>query len=934
MSRCLRWIGLFLASYLIPAWAAFAAGPPRMVADLNTQPVNGNAFPQPYTYLSPEMAELGGVLYFAATDPMHGLELWRSDGTPGGTRLVRDIHPGPAGSGLLSLTVHQGRLYFFADDGVWGLELWSSDGTREGTRLVRDLCPGLCQWGYSGRTVPAGSRLYLATGWYGEREIWWTDGTREGTHHIANPCSDCFEFFDGGFAGLPNGRILFTAYHAGKGRELWMSDGTPQGTLGLDLLPGANGSSPSAFIVVGDRAFFWAFDESSVALWSSDGTAAGTRVVQRDVTRPATDSGPVVWNGSLYWADIAGDLWRTDPASGQTVRLATFETTPNPYESRYRPVRLTPMPDRLLFLAGDSARGKALWQTRGTPETTGVLTDPVPGAASPDLAGLHRAGNRAFFVARTVNEAVGLWTTDGTAQGTRRIRTLCRDADGCFSADWRDFRSVGGLSCFILRLPFVGGELWRSDGSAAGTFLLRDIHKGAGSAVSGEIAALDGLVLFGASTAAPAAGPAALWSSDGTAAGTVPVDGEAHWPQGFLGQGDHLYFSGARLEGAANSPYLRRQGLWRTDGTPLGTERLASGLFDLDLLALDGGLVFLRARDDESGQLGTGVELWRSDGTSGGTRQVVDLDQQLEVDGLSDPPLVQPGSSRPGPLVRLGPVLLYAADDGLTGRELWATDGTEEGTRKVRDINQQDENPSGSYLPGTSEPGFLVRLGGVVLFAADDGLAGRELWVTDGTETGTRLLRDLRLGAEGSSPHHLVELGGAVYFFASADGNGEALWRSDGTEAGTVQVKSLVRQGLPSWGRDLTPAGDRLFFVADNEAIGPELHVSDGTLAGTRLVRQIRAGANGSYPQSFTVVDGVLFFTADDGAHGLEPWRSDGTAAGTRPLGDLAPGQAASAPSAFTDAGSLLFFAADDGRHGRELWAIPLDDATTTGAFP
>jgi ELWxxDGT repeat protein len=479
---------------------------------------------------------------------------------------------------------------------------------------------------------------------------------------------------------------------------------------------------------------------------------------------------------------------------------------------------------------------------------------------------------------------------------------------------------VGGLAFFPVHSKGLGSELWRSDGSAAGTFQVRDIYSGPGSSALGDVAALNGRAFFAALTTSPDAGPATLWSSDGTAAGTVLVDGAAPWPQDFVRYRDRLYFSGARPWSFGTPFFLRRQGLWRTDGTPAGTELLAD-LFDLDLLALDGGLLYLGAEDHTSTAEGTGVELWRSNGTPGGTSQVVDLDQQLE-EILGSPSYSVPGSSQPGPLVRLGLSLLFAADDGLSGRELWATDGTAAGTRQVRDVNQQNYDDGIYFRPGESSPDSLVRLGGAVLFTADDGLSGRELWITDGTEAGTRRVRDLRPGAEGSAPHNLVELGGRVYFFASANGTGEALWQTDGTEVGTIQVKSLARQSLPSWGRTLTRAGGRLFFVADNEAIGSELHVSDGTLAGTRLVRQIRAGSNGSYPQSFTVVGRVLVFAADDGAHGLEPWRSDGTAAGTWRLGDLAPGQAASSPSAFTAAGALLFFTADDGVHGRELWAM------------
>jgi ELWxxDGT repeat protein len=907
---------LVLAAFLIPVCAA--AQPPYLVADLNTQPVNGSSVPFPFGLSAPPRAEMGGVFYFAAADPMHGLELWRSDGTPGGTRLVRDIRPGRSGSNLLSLTVHQGRLYFFADDGVWGQELWSSDGTREGTLLVRDTCPGSCPgtWEYDNFITPAGPQLFFGSGRFQDLDLWRSDGTREGTWRVVDSCPGCSNQIEDGVTPLPDGRVFFTANHPETGWELWVSDGTPEGTRALDLAPGLQSSGPAGLIALGNRLLFWTYDfpTGRFDLWVSDGTLAGSRVVRTNVLRPGFDGGPVVWKGAVYFSNELGELWRTNGTARGTILLKNFETGPTPYSTPYRPTRLTPLQDGVLFIAGDSARGMALWRTRGTRATTRPLKDPVPGPASPDLTNLHRAGNRAFFLARDPEGPIDLWVTDGRT-GTRRVTLFCSTTDECAFPTPVDLTGTGGLAFFTVHSKLVGSELWRSDGSAAGTFQVRDIHSGAGSALLSDIAALDGRALFGALTTSPNEAPPVLWRSDGTAAGTVLVDGGATWPQDFLRQGDHLVFSGA-LPWSFSEPFFsRRQGLWRTDGTPAGTRQIGD-LFDLDLLAVDGDLLFLGAGDREDSN-GTGVEPWHSDGTQEGTRQIADLDQELEWLTHS-PPLAVPGSSHPGVPVRLGPALLFAADDGLFGRELWATDGTAAGTRRVKNIHQQFPHPE---LEGSSDPEFLVRLGGVVLFAADDGLSGRELWVTDGTEAGTRRLLDLRPGAEGSRPHDLVVLGGRVYFFASAGGNGEALWRTDGTEGGTFQVKSLVRQGLPSWGRELTVAGSRLFFVADNESTGPELHTSNGTSAGTRLV-QIRPGPNGSYPQSLTVVDGLLVFAADDGAHGLEPWRSDGTDAGTYSLGDLAPGQAASAASELTPAGSLLFFAADDGVHGRELWVV------------
>lgn len=937
--RSSLWTGVVLALALMPFQAALASAQalsaPRMVADLNTQPSSGDAFPSPYYFQPPEIVDLRGILYFAAADPVHGLELWRSDGTPEGTRLVRDIHPGSRGAELRTLTVHQERLYFYADDGVWGSELWTSDGTREGTRLVRDACPGPCSIDFRGAIASAGDRLYFLGGPLSSLELWRTDGSREGTRRVADLCpAPCTRFLEGKLTGLSNGRVLFLAAQAATGVELWGSDGTPEGTRPFDLSPGLLSSTINDVTALGDRGLFWRYGISSHDLWVTDGTLEGTRMVRAGVERPSPHSEPRIWKDALYFASFYGEFWRTDGTGEGTALLMSFPIDANFANTPYLPTRLTPLADSLLFIAGDAKSGLALWRTRGTPATTQRLRDPQPGIGGPDMTGLHRAGNRAFFFTRTIEGRIELWTSDGRTARTQRLTTLCGQAADCGLPYGTGFLGAGGLSFFLVRTEAEGGELWRSDGTVAGTFRVRDIHQDPGSSLGtgltvpdslwagtrwidfgNDIAPLNGNVLFPARQGEE---PATLWRSDGTAAGTTRVEAEPTWPNDFLRHGDHLYFLGAYSDGGG-ALTLRRRGLWRTDGTAAGTVSLGQDLYDSDLLASAGDFLFFAARDTDAIWQGTGVEPWRSDGTPSGTRQIADIDQQVEVI-IGSPPLPLPGSSLPGVPVRLGGLLLFAADDGLTGRELWATDGTAAGTRQVRNIDLRDTDEYGEVLPG-SEPDSLVRLGGVVLFTADDGAAGRELWVSDGTEAGTRRLRDLRPGVEGSVPHDLVEHGGLVWFFASATGQGEALWRTDGTEAGTVPVKSLARRGLPSWGAQLTAAGGRLFFVAANEATGPELQVSNGTAAGTRML-QIRPGHQGAYPQSFTVMNGRLIFAADDGAHGLEPWTSDGTPAGTRSLGDLSPGPNASSPMSFTVSGGRLFFGADDGMHGRELWVV------------
>ena len=123
---------LAAAIILILPVAAADAGSATLVSDIGP---DGGSDPQ-------QLVRAGGLVCFTATDGDHGRELWVTDGTTDGTRLVKDIRPGSAGSAPKALTRVGSRLFFTADDGVHGRELWVSDGTAAGTRLVKDLTSG------------------------------------------------------------------------------------------------------------------------------------------------------------------------------------------------------------------------------------------------------------------------------------------------------------------------------------------------------------------------------------------------------------------------------------------------------------------------------------------------------------------------------------------------------------------------------------------------------------------------------------------------------------------------------------------------------------------------------------------------------------------------------------------------------------------------
>jgi uncharacterized protein (TIGR03382 family) len=188
-------------------------------------------------------------------------------------------------------------------------------------------------------------------------------------------------------------------------------------------------------------------------------------------------------------------------------------------------------------------------------------------------------------------------------------------------------------------------------------------------------------------------------------------------------------------------------------------------------------------------------DLYKSDGTEAGTVRVKDINAVSTT-------------ASPESLVAAGGKLFFRQADPAAGAELWVSDGTSAGTMRVKDIRSGAED---------SSPDNFTAVGGTLYFTADDGSGGTELWKSDGTAAGTVRVKDIRPGAESSSPAQLTAAG-SVLFFVADDGTGSTLWLSDGTEAGTRAVASLTATDPQA----LTFTGDRLYFSAEDATSGRE----------------------------------------------------------------------------------------------------------------
>lgn len=265
--------------------------------------------------------------------------------------------------------------------------------------------------------------------------------------------------------------------------------------------------------------------------------------------------------------------------------------------------------------------------------------------------------------------------------------------------------------------------------------------------------------------------------------------------------------------------------------------------------------------------------------------------------------------SFPSDLADLQGKLFFAANDGVHGRQLWATRGSAPSTYLVKVINDH----------GDSNPTDLVAVGQTVYFAADNGSNGVELWKSNGTPASTAIVKDINTGTGSSNPANLVNFNGTLFFTATDGLNGVELWKSDGTATGTVMVADINPTG-DSNPTLLTVVGNQLFFRATDGVNGYELWVSDGTGPGTQLVADINPESPSGFPTVMTAYHGKVFFAASDGETGVELWKSDGTPDGTQQVADINPGSGSSTPSWLAISNDHLFFAANDGTHGNQLW--------------
>ncbi len=825
---------LLLSLVLLSSSAHLPAQTAKLLKDINTlaMPTKVQAGPiySQGSWKGPStFTRLGKQILLLVNHPKTGEEIYISDGTQAGTRLLKDIEPGMISSGARNAVVTQDgkRVFFTANDGSSGAELWITDGTTAGTRMVKDLYRGsgssapdeLVLLGKNSvvfrarSTVTVGTQV-IETG----IELFISDGTAQGTRLLKDIQKGPMPSWPGYFRATKDGKkLFFTADDGTVGKELWVTDGTPAGTkLVKDIRTGWQHSYPSSPCPLGSSQIVFSADDGSrgFELWVSDGTSSGTKLV-KDL-RPGKE-----WGASTYQA--------------------------------------TPLGNKVIFRAYIPGKGFEPYVTDGTSAGTLPLIDAWPGKSSGHMfrSYLDSSGKKVYWCSQIGRNDYRIFVSDGRPAGTKMFTPKS-------TGGWTNVvESLGKLYYQGLDVtPGTGWELCVSDGTLSGTKTLRDTRPGTASGNAAYLTRFDAVTLYYIADDGILSN--ALWQmKSGKSFRRLDLNkGKVNlssFPVGIVRFGKYVVF-GANDGLSGLEP-------WISDGTASGTRLLKdlnpgwSGSKIQSFAVVGDKLVF------DSNIWPRGNELYVTDGKPTGTK----LLRQIRTG---------PGSS-PGALTSIGGKVYFSANDAASGSEPWVTDGTPLGTMRLKDL------VPGS---GSSMPGDFTGYGDKVVFRAFEASGGTELYITDGTPKGTKQLKDIAPGTRSSHPSSMTFSQGKIYFAATTSAKGTELWVTDFTSAGTRLVKDLLPGSKSSSPFGLSARNGRIFFRAFTTATGHELFVSDGSPGGTRLFLDYRPGKANTFATRISAIGSrKVYFTANLIGKGAETLVTDGTPVGTKVF-DINPG--------------------------------------------
>lgn len=731
--------------------------------------------------------------------------------------------------------------------------------------------------------------------------------------------------------------IFFAAYEKEFGRELWKSNGTPEGTQRItDLCD--KGCSPRIqnLTAVGNKLFFTAsYAAFGIELWVSDGTPEGTKML-KDINKGG---------------------------------------------SNVAPENLTAFHSKLLFTADDGQHGKELWISDGTSEGTQLLSDLTKGKGSTELIDITLSSLGALITCQSDQTGFKIFKSDGTSTGTVELvsnqemdeilKVLHHSDKLILIGKKKDKTLILQYSFKLNKIEEIGlkgitsgyqllDALLGSDGLVHGLYVnkknqyeaykftntgtakklkfshdakdlnyLNSVHLSQYNTWIFYHKETDELLYFSSNSQSDVwnrfftgesfndaddtrrfaeyngrvlmvlrekSGGEELYTSNGTQEGTVRL---VDYNQGVVGSNPYFYgdFKGKLLLVANN-------GIDGDEPHLMDKENRLRLIGDICKDGFVSNISSITIIQDLSCFFGTNyngdLKVWGTNSTEKGTRVLSFISRKNHQE--LTPELLAGGAS--------GQIFISYLDEHGTYHV-----GVSKKEGDYTEIIQFEDNPVFAMTY------FMKSVKGGVVFNAADTLHGNELWFSDGTVKGTKLLKDISPGKRSSNPSNFIIYKSQVYFTADNFNEGNEFWKTDGTAQGTVIVKDICDGACSSGPYSYYVSSNGLYFTASDKEHGYELWKSDGTARGTVLVSDIAKGEFDSEPRSFCEMEGVIYFTAYTEESGIELWRTNGTSEGTSMVADINKGSRDSDPSELTSAQNKIIFTAHTEKSGTEIWA-------------
>lgn len=826
-------------------------------------------------------------------------ELWITDGTPAGTFLLKDINPNTK-SDIKNIKVISSKgglkAFFSANNGTVGEELWVTDGTPDGTKLVKDIYQGIWYSSPSDFVQFQDKVLFSAIEPTHGRELWITDGTEAGTELVKDINPGPANSFVSNTKIVVNGYAAYINLNDGSvpnSTVLIQTGGTYNSTTSF----GNSFLNPNSLTLFDGRVYFTTSSDVSGNLFYLGDNVMPTKVNNSFTYYGWKAENLTVSGNKLYLLISNTGTGQTDlgviesPVDSEIAHLVNVTVAGiDPFPVNPEKRKFIPMPNgNIYFFTGQSSSEIRLWTSNGTQQGTKAIINLWGG----DYSYVRTFNNKLFFITNSDNGAYKCYVTDNGSDAVE-VKGLspALNIDNAYplaqSGDWFYFSAYN---------PTTGYELYKSDGET-NTFI-KDIdasYASNRSNFSKSVSNSKGLFF----AADDGKNGLELWKTGGKQAGTGLFVNLAPYPMPEKTIADEDAFEYYNYSSKFWDLYVSNDqiyimtytGVWVTDGvnTPIelySSPRLGQPYASANKFEAANGLVYFNVVN----------ELWQTDGSVEGTVNVGVVDNTRpndttpirglraisnklyftgyantygdEVFQYSEGSITLVKDVIPGQNQYIwglesevvGNSYYYTKFTTTEGCQLYVTDGTADNTRLLRSFGTAGSCPS--YLTNFKDS--------LLVFSAYDSENGYELWKSDGTVAGTQLVKDIYPGTNSGSPiNYANKIKYAVFednvYFLASNGNGRLLFKSDLTPEGTVPLANI--------GDIYAYAAKGGVYFASGDAGDSEPAKIESTPESKRILANLVPNWY-SLPQYFVPHNGLIFMriTLQNGTHQIHVFK-------------------------------------------------------------